>query len=214
MKTILVIEDESQTRENLATMLRLEGYRPLQAANGREGLAMARQERPDLILCDVSMPELDGYAVLAALRAEPETAAVPFIFLTARGERRDQRQGMNLGADDYITKPATASELLHAISARFAREETRGTDDRRGADAASFNPDFTSTGPLERAGLTPREAEVALWVAQGKANGEIAAILGATESTIKKHVQNIFMKLALENRHALTLRVLELVSGR
>jgi DNA-binding NarL/FixJ family response regulator len=210
MKTILIIEDERQTRENLATMLDMEGYRALKAADGLEGIAVARREKPDLVLCDVSMPEMDGYAVLAALRSDPERRHLPFIFLTARGDRRDQRHGMNLGADDYLVKPATASELLGSIAARLAREQirTRADADRTGG---GFNPDFSSTGPLERLGLTPREAEVSLWVAQGKGNTEIAAILGASHGTIKKHLQSVFEKLGLENRGELMLRVLELV---
>jgi DNA-binding NarL/FixJ family response regulator len=212
MKTILIIEDEPQTRGNLATMLTLEGYRAVQAGDGLAGLTLARRESPDLILCDVSMPELDGFGVLEALRGDGDTANVPLIFLTAKDERRDQRHGMNLGADDYITKPATATELLQAIAARLARQDGRAAGTANAPTPTA--PDFTSTGPLERAGLTPREAEVALWVAQGKANGDIATILGATESTIKKHVQNIFVKLSVENRHALALRVLEIQPRR
>jgi DNA-binding NarL/FixJ family response regulator len=208
MKTILIIEDEPQTRQNLATILEMEGYRPVTAPNGSEGLAAVRRERPDLVLCDVSMPLMDGHAVLAALREDPEHAHLPFIFLTAKGDRRDWRQGMNLGADDYLAKPASATELLGAIGARLALAQVRSGDGKE----ASFRPDFSSTGPLERDGLTPREAEVALWVAQGKANAEIAAILGATESTIKKHLQNVFLKFGLENRNALTLRVLEILN--
>src|SRR5215469_10804555 len=105
MKKILVIEDEPEMRRNLVTILRLEKYQPLGAENGRIGLELARKENPDVILCDVMMPELDGYEVLAALRANPATVAVPFIFLTAKGEKPDVRVGMNLGADDYLTKP-------------------------------------------------------------------------------------------------------------
>lgn len=212
MKTILVIEDDSQTRENLATMLEMEGYQPVQAPNGLEGLALARRERPALVLCDVSMPELDGYAVLEALRADPETADLPFIFLTAKGERRDLRRGMNLGADDYLAKPATATELLGAIAARLARLDGRVSGG--GTGDGTFHPDFSSTGPLERAGFTSREAEVALWVAQGKSNADIATILGTAESTIKKHVQNSFLKLGIENRNTLMLRVFEILNRR
>jgi len=105
MKKILVIEDEPEMRRNLTTILRLEKFRPLPAENGRVGVELAKKEKPDLILCDVTMPELDGYGVLAALRADTETVAIPFIFLTAKGEKPDIRAGMNLGADDYLTKP-------------------------------------------------------------------------------------------------------------
>jgi CheY-like chemotaxis protein len=94
MKKILVIEDEPDMRRNLTTILRLEKFLPLPAENGSIGLELAKKERPDLILCDVMMPELDGYGVIAALRANADTAAIPFIFLTAKGEKPDIR-GMN-----------------------------------------------------------------------------------------------------------------------
>src|SRR5436853_578550 len=123
MKTILVIEDEPHLRANLLTILKMENFRALEAVNGRLGLEMARSEAPDLIICDVMMPEMDGYAVLQTLRQERATAKTPFIFMTARSERSDLRAGMNLGADDYITKPFTVPELLSAIEARLRRVE-------------------------------------------------------------------------------------------
>jgi len=200
MKTILIIEDQPDMRENIATILEMEDHAVLTAENGREGIEMAREEKPDLILCDVMMPEMDGHEVLNALRADRTIAGTPFIFLTAKGEKRDLRQGMNLGADDYLTKPVSAPELLGAIGARLERELKR---------SAGFNPDFSSAAPLETLGLTPREAEVLLWVAQGKSNPEIATILGAAENTIKVHLAHIFEKLGADNRHAASLIALE-----
>jgi len=111
MKKILVIEDEAETLENLVLMLEMEGFKPFSASNGRAGVALARRELPDVILCDVSMPEMDGYGVLEALRADKGTVSIPFIFLTAKGDKKDVRTGMNLGADDYLTKPAGAHEV-------------------------------------------------------------------------------------------------------
>jgi CheY-like chemotaxis protein len=105
MKKILVIEDEPEMRRNLTTILRLEQFHPLAAENGRVGFALAKQEKPDLILCDVMMPELDGFALLAELRHDSLTVAIPFIFLTAKAAIDDVRAGMSLGADDYLTKP-------------------------------------------------------------------------------------------------------------
>jgi len=107
MKKILIIENEPQMRRNLETILRLEQYEVVSAGDGSRGAALAGSELPDVILCDVMMPGLDGHSVLQRLRAEPKTAAIPFIFLTAKGEKIDQRTGMNLGADDYLTKPVT-----------------------------------------------------------------------------------------------------------
>lgn len=201
MKTILIIEDQPDMRENIATILEMENYAVIEAANGRRGITHAREEKPDLILCDVMMPELDGYGVLQELRQDNTIAGTPFIFLTARGEKRDLREGMNLGADDYLTKPVSAHDLLAAVSARLEREGKRN---------ASFNPDFSSPEPLEKAlGLTPREAEVLLWVAQGKSNPEIATIIGAAPNTIKVHLLHIFEKLGADNRHAAMLIALE-----
>src|SRR5258707_7723046 len=118
MKKILVIEDEPEMRPNLPPVPRLEKFRAPPAENGRVGVELAKKEKPDLILCDVMMPELDGYGVIAALRADAETVAIPFIFLTAKGEKPDIRAGMNLGADDYLTKPVAKPDLLAAIRSR------------------------------------------------------------------------------------------------
>ena len=115
MKKILIIEDEPEMRRNITTILRLEGFQPVAAENGRKGVDLATKEKPDLILCDVMMPELDGYGVIKALHNEPETMNIPFIFLTAKGEKTDIRGGMNLGADDYLTKPFHGAELMARV---------------------------------------------------------------------------------------------------
>lgn len=122
MIKILVIEDEESVRENLLDLLQAEDFDTIGAANGRIGLQLAVSEVPDLILCDLMLPELDGYGVLTALREEPVTATIPFIFLTARSARADFRQGMDLGADDYLTKPFTRTELLSAIDSRLTKQ--------------------------------------------------------------------------------------------
>jgi DNA-binding NarL/FixJ family response regulator len=205
MKKILVIEDEPEMRRNLMTVLRLEKYLPVAAENGRVGVELARREKPDLILCDVMMPELDGHGVLQALREDSGTALIPFIFLTAKGEKDDLRSGMNLGADDYLTKPVAKADLLKAIQARLVRSEQQAKRE--------FKPDFSSHEPLLTLGLTPRAAEVLLWVAQGKTNSDIATILGISESTVKKHLLEIFEKLAVETRSAATLRALEVLGS-
>src|SRR5882724_7863270 len=124
MKKILIIEDQPQMRRNLATILEMEGFEILSAENGRRGVELARAFQPDLIICDVMMPELDGYGVLKALRAEKATATIPFIFLTAKGEKTDQREGMNSGADDYLAKPVAREDLLAAVNAKLERQRT------------------------------------------------------------------------------------------
>ena len=202
MKTVLVIEDQPDMRENIATILAMENYAVLEADDGRAGLALARDEKPDLILCDIMMPEMDGFEVLAALREDATVRGTPFIFLTAKGEKHELRAGMNLGADDYLTKPVSAEELLAAIQARLDRETVR----------FAFLPNFDSAQPLEALGLTPREAEVLLWVAQGKSNPEIGTILGAAENTIKVHLGKVFQKLGADNRHAAMLVAIEVLA--
>ncbi len=201
MKRILVIDDEAKLRAHTAELLRLEGYAVDEARNGREGVENARKNVPDLIVCDITMPEMNGHRVLETLRSEPGTTHVPFIFLTGWGERDDVRAGMNLGADDYLVKPVVPAELLAAVSARLRRVEA--TAPRRGP-AVEATP--TQLEPL---GLTPREAEVLFWVARGKSNPEIATILGIGVTTVKKHLEATFAKLGVENRTSAAAVALE-----
>jgi DNA-binding NarL/FixJ family response regulator len=210
MTKILLIEDEPSMRKGMATALEMEGFQVATAPDGRAGITAAQAQPPDLILCDVMMPEVDGYGVLEALRSDPEATGIPFIFLTAKGEKPDIRYGMNLGADDYLTKPCAVDDLLSAIRARLARK-TQNT--QHAIAHAEFTPDFSSSVPLEAAlCLTPKEAEVLLWVAQGKSNAEIGVILNNSESTVKKHMEHILEKLGVESRGAAGLRAIEVLS--
>ena len=121
MKKILFIEDDTVVRENTAELLELSDFEVITASNGKIGLALAKKEKPDIIVCDIMMPELDGYGVLQALAEDPTTMQIPFIFLSARTEHKDIRRGMDLGADDYLTKPFEEEELLSAIESRLAK---------------------------------------------------------------------------------------------
>lgn len=123
MKRILIIEDNQDIRENIAELLDLSGYVTLEATNGKEGLQKAIHELPDLIICDIMMPVMDGYGVLSGLNNHPKASLIPFIFLTAKAEKEDFRKGMGLGADDYITKPFEEKDLLDAIELRLSRVE-------------------------------------------------------------------------------------------
>ncbi len=123
MKKILIIEDNPDVRENTVEILELSNYEVFTAENGKEGVKVANELLPDLIICDVMMPELDGFGVLRILGQSQITAHIPFIFLTARTEKADFRKGMNLGADDYITKPFDDVELLNAIEVRLRKHE-------------------------------------------------------------------------------------------
>ncbi|MEO3407762.1 response regulator [Mucilaginibacter sp. CAU 1740] len=122
---ILIIEDNNDIRENVVEILELAGYTVFDADNGKTGVEVAVKNLPDVILCDIMMPELDGYGVLYLLNKNPETAAIPFIFLTAKAERIDQRKGMEMGADDYLTKPFDDIELLNAIESRLKKKNAQ-----------------------------------------------------------------------------------------
>lgn len=130
MTKVLVIEDEAHLRENIVSILSFEGFDTLAAADGAIGIDLARKQVPDLILCDIMMPHLDGYGVLVALRSEPATSMIPIIFLTAKAGRDDFRYGMALGADDYVTKPFTPDELLDTIHTRLERQRLLEQDYR------------------------------------------------------------------------------------
>lgn len=123
MNTILIIEDNKEMAENISAILNLSQYNVLAAYDGKSGIEMVHRHNPDLILCDIMMPKLDGYSVLHILSADSTTAKIPFIFLTAKTEKNDFRMGMNMGADDYITKPFDGFELLKVIETRLKKNE-------------------------------------------------------------------------------------------
>lgn len=204
MPVLLLIEDHAPLRRNLEDMLTLEGFGVVTAGDGPDGLRQAREARPDLVICDIMLPGMDGLEILAAIRSDPGTAALPFIFLTAKGEAPDIRAGMTLGADDYLPKPVSRTDLLDAIRSRLQRADQQ----------CAFSPCFESPVALEGLGLSPREAEVLLWIAQGKGNADIATILGCRPATVKKHTIHIFEKLGVEGRPAAILRALETLAKR
>lgn len=150
MKTILVIEDEQTVRESILDLLEAEGFHGLGSENGNVGMQLARDHHPDLILCDVQMPDINGFDLLSQLRNCPDTAGIPFIFLTARTTKSDIRQGMALGADDYLTKPCTATELLGAVSGRLAKYE---------AMAALYQQKTESQAAASQLRTAPRKGE-------------------------------------------------------
>ncbi|MDX1602784.1 MAG: response regulator [Salinimicrobium sediminis] len=121
MKKVLIIEDDTVVRENTAELLELADYDVITAPNGKSGLAIAKKELPNIIVCDIMMPEMDGYGVLQGLAEDPKTQQIPFIFLSAKTEHKDIRKGMDLGADDYLTKPFEEDELISAIESRLAK---------------------------------------------------------------------------------------------
>lgn len=206
VEKILVIDDDAMMRKQITALLAAEGYATAEARNGREGAALAAKEKPDLVLCDITMPEMNGHRVLEAVRADTATAHLPFIFLTGWGEKEDLRTGMNLGADDYLVKPVEPADLLAAVKTRLKRHK---------ASARGTTPLAAATPPaLQQAlGLTPREAEILSWVVQGKTNPEIGVILGIQLTTVKKHLESTFAKLGVENRTGAVTLALEKLSG-
>ncbi len=128
MKKVLIIEDNQEVRENTEEILSLADFDVTTATNGKQGVEMATAELPDLIICDIMMPELDGYGVLHILNKKPATRNIPFIFMTAKAEKSDIRKGMNLGADDYLVKPFDDKELLDAVEVRLGKSEIAKKD--------------------------------------------------------------------------------------
>ncbi len=123
MRTVLLIEDNTDIRENLSEILELSSYKVLTAADGKEGVSLAMEHRPDIIICDIMMPKLDGYGVIHMLQKNETTRDIPFIFLSAKAERTEIRKGMELGADDYITKPFSGTEVLSAVESRLRKAD-------------------------------------------------------------------------------------------
>jgi two-component system, sensor histidine kinase and response regulator len=147
MTKILVIEDEQSISDSIIDILEIDGFDTSAAENGRVGLQIAKEQAPDLILCDVEMPELNGHEVLTALHQDPATASIPFIFLTAKSERSDLRQGMGLGADDYLAKPFQAEELRQAIATQLQKKALR--DQQSYAKLEALRNSITRSLPAE-----------------------------------------------------------------
>lgn len=149
-KKILVIDDNNDIRENTAEILELAGYHTFTAENGKKGIELALKEAPDVIICDIMMPELDGYGVLHLLRKNPETQYIPLIFLTAKTERSDFRKGMEMGADDYITKPFEEIEILNAVETRLKKAQIISNNYSTSSSGfAEFLKDLENTGIIK-----------------------------------------------------------------
>jgi len=151
MKKILLIEDNRELRENTAEILELAGYQAITAPDGKKGVNLVMKEKPDLIICDIMMPVLDGYGVLHMLANNSETASIPFIFLTARTERSDFRKGMEMGADDFITKPFDKIELLNAVDRRLKKADALKKEYQQGMEGlTSFIKDVAGSDAVEK----------------------------------------------------------------
>jgi len=188
---ILIIEDDVVCKKMMETILRIEGFHVSSASDGQAGLALIAEHRPDLILCDIMMPNMDGHSVLSNLRTDTVCADIPFIFVTAMGERSEVRRGMSAGADDYLSKPFSAEELLATVTGRLSRREAL----RNLPQQASLQEEFAF---LEQQ-TTVREREVLHLVGCGVTSKEIALQLGITPRTVNAHRTNLMNKLGAAN---------------
>ena len=191
MYTIQIIEDDASCRNSAAMILRLEGFDVRTAESALEGVAMIREKRPDLILCDIMMPGMDGYSVLELLKSDSTFADIPFIFQTALGDRADVRRGMNVGADDYLTKPFSSEELVAAVVGRLHRFEMI----RQRGERSIFQEEYTHLTHH----ITDREREILLLVGQGLTSKDIAKRLAIRINTVQVHRANLMKKLDVPN---------------
>ncbi|MEE3717098.1 response regulator transcription factor [Tumidithrix elongata RA019] len=175
-KRILVIEDVEEIRENLLDILDSNGFETAGASNGKIGLQIAKEFQPDLILCDVDMPELNGYDVLKYLHQDPQLEAIPFIFLTALADMKSLRQGMACGADDYLTKPVHIDELLEAIATRLSRTAVVSSHYTNASANVSPPSELNGANP-EKLFLSPLQTKILQLIEDGKKTSEIAKVL-------------------------------------
>jgi DNA-binding NarL/FixJ family response regulator len=204
LKRILVVDDERMLRESICTLLELYGFKAVGAEDG----IMARQQiesfKPDLILCDVKMPQMDGYEFLNEVRKGAGGLELPFIFMSAKGEKEDIRRGMNLGADDYLIKPFSKDELLKAINTRMERYTRLRSAFKQAGDADGLKMKFTREevdALMKR--LTKTEKKVLRLVAEGKTSRQIAEIMLVSFKTIENHRANMADKLEISGKLSL-----------
>lgn len=202
-KKLLLIDDDPNLILLVKDYLEFRGYSVITAENGREALDMLNGNSPDMIICDVMMPEMDGYAFVEHVRGNPETEWIPVLFLSAKGQSQDRVKGLNTGADVYMVKPFEPEELVAQVesslkqASRLIRQQSRG---------ASSTPTISVPFDVE---LTPTELKVVQFVARGMANREIAEELQVSQRTIESHVSNMLGKTGLHNRTELARWAIE-----
>ena len=212
MNKVLIIEDEEVLRQNLRDILDLEGYEVKVAPNGMDGIELYNIEQPDLVLCDIKMPKMDGFDVLKTIRDLPGGLTTAFIFLSAKVEHDDIRSGMNLGADDYLLKPVNRKDLLSAIETRL-KQRTKVLEEmnRRINDSINGALDFgfdEVQALLSR--LSKSERKVLYYVSVEKSTSEIADLLFISPKTVENHRHNISKKLDLKGGHSVLALALKI----
>lgn len=193
--TLLVIEDDPAYLDNIELILRMEGFRVLKALCVESAFALLQDEIPDLILCDIMMPGIDGHTFFDMLKRDKPLAVIPFIFVTALSRRDDIRKGMAAGVDDYLTKPFSKEELVAAVCGRLARVETLRQEVSQTASKKDID--------LLRNRITKREMEVLLLVAEGTTSKQIAKQLCISIRTVENHRTHLMEKLNATNAAAL-----------
>lgn len=195
MSSILIIDDDPSCIDMMETILYMEGFDVRSASDGQSGLSLTRETRPDLILCDIMMPNMDGHELLKTLNGEPGLSDIPFIYVTALGERIDIRRGMSAGADDYLPKPFSAEELLAAVAGRIHRREK--------IIQQYVALDFAKERSILKKRVTAREREILGMVGLGVKSRQIAKCLNISQKTVTAHRANLMKKLGAGNAAAL-----------
>jgi len=202
-KRLLLIDDDPNLILLVKDYLEFQGYQVITAENGREALDVLEQDIPDMIICDVMMPEMDGYGLVQHVRDNPTTSSIPVLFLSAKGQSQDRVKGLNTGADAYMVKPFEPEELVAQVEASIKQRDRLMQQVPKGNDTGSklkVRPDIE---------LTPTELKVVQFVAQGLANREIADHMNVSQRTIESHVSNMLGKTGLHNRTELARWAME-----
>ena len=205
-KRLLVVDDDPNLVLLVKDYLEFRGYEVVAASNGLEALEVMRRLTPDLIICDVMMPEMDGYTFVQTLRSDRATDWIPVIFLSARGQTADRVRGLNTGADAYLVKPFEPEELVAQVEATL-----KHTERLLQMQGAPVQPVIQLDREVE---LTPTETKVLQYVARGMPNREIAEVMGVSQRTIESHVSNMLSKTGLHNRTELARWAIESGLGR
>jgi DNA-binding NarL/FixJ family response regulator len=207
-KRLLVVDDEPHLLRAVAACLRSEGYEVRTARSGKDALISLSERIPDLIISDIRMPGLDGYAMVNRIRSSARTSLIPIVFLTAKDQKSDRVEGFRIGVDAYLTKPFEPDELLAVLTSIFNRIERTRAEFARLMGATDSRP----RGGLVDSELTESENRIAEAVARGLANKEIAAEFGLSVRTVENHVRHILTKKGFSNRVEIARHVIE--SGR
>lgn len=202
-KKLLLIDDDPNLILLVQDYLEFRGYAVITAENGREGLEMLKEEVPDLIICDVMMPEMDGYTFVNNVRENPRTDWIPVLFLSAKGQSQDRVKGLNTGADVYMVKPFEPEELVAQVESTL-KQASRLLDCPR--QRSSHEPKLLVPDTVE---LTPTEVKVVQLVSRGMSNREISEVMNVSQRTIESHVSNMLAKTSLHNRTELARWAIE-----